>query len=188
VTCLGQRAMRGAMFVALVLALPACATPPLQLNARGTIQVAFTPGEDVAGLIVDTLRKARRQVLVQAYSFTHKDIAQALVDAKRRGVDVQVLADRRQMETIATSRVEWLLEHGVPVWIDAEHAAAHNKIILIDTGTPEATVITGSFNFSHAAQHRNAENVLILRGNPTLSEAYAANWRRHKIHSLPLRR
>jgi phosphatidylserine/phosphatidylglycerophosphate/cardiolipin synthase-like enzyme len=183
-----RRLMRGAILFALVLALPACATPPLQITARGTIQVAFTPGEDVIGLLVDAIGKARRQVLVQAYSFTQKDIAQALVDAKRRGVDVQMLADRRQMETLASSRVQWLMEQGVPVWIDAEHAAAHNKVILIDTGTPNAAIITGSFNFSHAAQHRNAENVLILRNNPTLSEAYAANWRRHKIHSLPLRK
>lgn len=160
----------------------------LQLNARGTIQLAFTPGDDAAGLVVEAIRKARRQVLVQAYSFTHKDIAQALVDAKRRGIDVQVVADRKQMETIATSRVEWLAEQGVPVWVDAEHAAAHSKVMLIDTGAADAAVVTGSFNFTHAAQYRNAENLLILRGNPNLAEAFAANWRRHKIHSLPLRK
>jgi phosphatidylserine/phosphatidylglycerophosphate/cardiolipin synthase-like enzyme len=54
----------------------------------------------------------------------------------------------------------------VPVWIDAEHAAAHNKVMVIDNGTADAAVITGSFNFTQAAQHRNAENLLILRGNP----------------------
>lgn len=161
---------------------------PLQMSARGSIQLAFTPGDDVAGLIVSTISKARRQVLVQTYSFTHKDIAQALVDAKRRGLDVQVVADRQQMETIATSRVEWLAEQGVPVWVDTEHAAAHNKVMIIDNGTPDVALITGSFNFTHAAQYRNAENLLVLRGNPTLAEAYAANWRRHKIHSIPLRR
>ncbi len=180
------------LFVLLLAATQIHAAPqtgaPLQLNARGTIQLAFTPGDDVAGLIVETIGKARRQVLVQTYSFTHKDIAQALVDAKRRGIDVQVVADRQQMESVATSRVVWLAEQGVPVWVDTEHAAAHNKIMLIDNGTADAVVITGSFNFTHAAQHRNAENLLILRGNPTLAEAYAANWRRHKIHSLPFRR
>ena len=82
----------------------------------------------------------------------------------------------------------WLAEQGVPVWIDADHAAAHNKVMVIDNGTPDAAVITGSFNFTHAGQHRNAENLLILRGNAILSEAYAANWRRHKIHALPLHR
>ncbi len=159
----------------------------LTLTARGTVQIAFTPGDDAAGLIVDAIRKARRQVLVQTYSFTHEAIGQALIDAKRRGIDVQVIADQRQIESIATSKIEWLVEQGVLVWVDADHAAAHNKVMVIDNGAAEALVITGSFNFTQAAQHRNAENLLILRGNPTLVEAYAANWRRHKIHSFPLR-
>ena len=181
--------MRRLCLVLLLLAAPlAQAEEALLLNARGTIQLAFTPGDDVAGLIVAAIGKARRQVLVQTYSFTHQDIAQALVNARRRGIDVQVIADQRQMETIATSRIDWLAEQGVPVWIDSEHAAAHNKVMVIDNGLPEAAVITGSFNFTQAAQHRNAENLLILRGNPNLTEAYAANWRRHKIHSLPFRR
>jgi phosphatidylserine/phosphatidylglycerophosphate/cardiolipin synthase-like enzyme len=44
-------------------------------------------------------------------------------------------------------------------------------------------VVTGSFNFTYAAQHRNAENVLILRANPPLCDAYFNNWRRHQLHS-----
>ncbi|MDD5389515.1 MAG: phospholipase D family protein [Gallionellaceae bacterium] len=168
-------------------AIPAHAGEPLQLTARGTAQVAFTPGDEAATLVVEALRKAKRQVLVQAYSFTHKDIGQALVDAKHRGLDVQVIADPLQDERGATSLVAWLAEQGVPVWLDGEHAAAHNKVMVIDNGTADAAVITGSFNFTHAAQYRNAENLLLLRGHPALAEAYAANWRRHRIHSLPYR-
>ncbi len=163
------------------------AAEPLSLSARGEIQLAFTPGDDAAGLVVTVIQQARRQILVQAYSFTHKAIAEALVAAKRRGVEVLVIADRQQAETLRTSLVAWLVIQGVPVWLDAEHAAAHDKVMVLDAGTPQATLITGSFNFTHAAQHRNAENLMLLRGNPPLAEAYAANWRRHRIHSLPLR-
>ena len=175
------------ILVALALVGPAIAGEPLQLSLRGSAQVAFTPGDDAANLIIDAIQKAKRQVLVQAYSFTHKDIAQALVDARHRRVDVQVIADPLQDERGRTSRVAWLAEAGVPVWLDGEHAAAHNKVMVIDSGTPEAVVITGSYNFTHAAQFRNSENLLLLRGNPALAEAYAANWRRHRIHSLPYR-
>lgn len=171
----------------LTLGLAGRAEEPLALSARGSTQVAFTPGDDAGALVVDAVRKARKQVLVQAYGFTHKAIAQALVDARRRGVDVQLVADRQQAESLATSLVAWLAEQGVPVWIDADHAAAHNKVMIIDNGTADVALITGSYNFTHAAQHRNAENLLLLRGHPALAEAYAANWRRHKIHSLPLR-
>ncbi len=171
----------------LFLSPLAHAGEPLQLSARGSVQVAFTPGDDAASMAIEAIRKARRQILVQAYSFTHRDIAQALVDAKRHGIDVEILADPLQDEHGTTSLVGWLAEQGVPVWLDGEHAAAHNKVMVIDSATPNATVLTGSFNWTHAAQSRNAENLLLLRGQPALAEAYAANWRRHRIHSLAYR-
>jgi hypothetical protein len=66
-----------------LLLLPRCwrgrywPAPPLELACpRGTAQVAFTPGDDAGALVVEAIRKARKQVLVQTYSFTHKDIAQ----------------------------------------------------------------------------------------------------------------
>ncbi|MEW5891563.1 MAG: phospholipase D family protein [Pseudomonadota bacterium] len=176
------------LLAAACLGLPALAGEPLSLSAQGQIQVAFTPGDDAGALIVGAIRQARRQILVQAFSFTHEAIAEALIAARRRGVDVQVLADPEQAETVKTSRIDQLVAGGVPVYLDGQHAAAHNKVMVIDAGQATATVITGSFNFTHAAQYRNAENVLLLRGNPLLAEAYAANWRRHRTHSLPYRK
>lgn len=56
----------------------------------------------------------------------------------------------------------------------------HNKVIVIDAKSAHATVITGSYNFTWTAQHRNAENILIARSNPVLAARYAANWERHR--------
>ncbi|MCP5279147.1 MAG: phospholipase D family protein [Thiobacillus sp.] len=164
------------------------ATEPLALVARGDIQVAFTPGDDAGALVVNAINRAKREILVQAYGFTHKDIAAALVAAKKRGVEVSLVADRQQAEKLETSLVDWLARQGVPVWIDGDHSAAHNKVMVLDAGTPQPVLITGSFNFTHAAQYRNAENLLVLRDNPLLAQAYAANWRRHRAHSLKLSR
>ena len=69
----------------------------------------------------------------------------------------------------------------MPVYIDDQHAIAHNKVMIIDGGT----VITGSFNFSKAAEQSNAENLLILRGNPPLAALYAQNFRFHLGHATP---
>lgn len=66
-------------------------------TATGTVQVAFTPGDPVDEILIGVIGQARQQVLVQAFSFTHKRIARALVDAHRRGVRVEVLADDRQL-------------------------------------------------------------------------------------------
>ncbi len=178
------------LMVAVVLAglsLPARAEPPLQFTLQGSVQVAFAPGDDTGALITETLRKAKSQILVQAYSFTHQAIADALVTAQASGIDVRVIADPEQHGRIATSLLGHLADHGVRVWLDGEHAAAHDKVMIIDPDTPDATLITGSFNFSHAAQYRNAENLLVLRGTPLLVQAYAANWRRHRSHALPMR-
>jgi len=44
------------------------------------------------------------------------------------------------------------------------------------------TVITGSFNFTKAAEESNAENLLVIR-DKKLAEKYTKNWREHEAHS-----
>jgi phosphatidylserine/phosphatidylglycerophosphate/cardiolipin synthase-like enzyme len=61
-------------------------------------------------------------------------------------------------------------------------AASHNKVIVIDDGT----VITGSYNFTHAAQSKNAENVVVLTGNHALAARFTANFERHRRESSRL--
>jgi phosphatidylserine/phosphatidylglycerophosphate/cardiolipin synthase-like enzyme len=124
---------------------------------------------------------------VQAFSFTHAGIAQALARAHRRGVDVVVLADPEQIELIGHNVVGTIAAAGVPVFVDPAHAAAHDKVIVVDADATDPAVVTGSFNFTFAAQHRNAENLLVLRGNRALAQAYLENWNRHRAHSAPLR-
>lgn len=183
-----RRGLAGGLLAAgLLLDASTPAAEPMTLDARGSLQVAFTPGDDAGALVIEAIARARRQILVQAYSLTHRAIADALLAAWRRGVDVQVIADMTQAQVLATSRVQEIAMRGVPVWLDGEHAAAHNKVMVIDPELDTATVITGSFNFTHAAQHRNAENLLVLRGQSRLAQAYAANWRRHRAHALKLR-
>jgi phosphatidylserine/phosphatidylglycerophosphate/cardiolipin synthase-like enzyme len=153
---------------------------PVRLAAEDA-RVCFTPGDECTDMVVDAIDRARRDVQVQAYSFTSPDIAQALARARRRGVEVAVIVDRSQAGNRSEGRaVDTLLEAGVAVLVDRAHAIAHNKVMVIDG----ATVVTGSFNFTRAAQERNAENLLLLRDRD-LAGRYAANWLRHAQHSLP---
>jgi phosphatidylserine/phosphatidylglycerophosphate/cardiolipin synthase-like enzyme len=126
---------------------------------------------------VYALGDAKRTVLVQAYSFTSAPIAKALLDAHKRGVQVQVVLDKSQ-RTQKYSSADFLANQGVPTMIDANHAISHNKVIIIDS----ETVITGSFNFTKAAQTQNAENLLIIR-DPALAAQYTTNWEAHRQHS-----
>ena len=157
------------------------------LPATGTVQVAFPPEEDANGLIVKALREASKTVRVLAYSFTSNEISFALVEAKRRGIDVQVIADAEQIRRLEHNKIGLMYQAGVRVWLDEQHQSAHNKVILIDAESANPTIVTGSMNFTYSGQFKNAENVLILRGNKPLADAYNANWQRHHNHATPYR-
>ena len=173
--------------VAILLAQWATAAPyPAPQTAAGTTQIAFTPGDAADKLIVAAIQQARQQILVQAYSFTHLGIADALIKAHQRGISVTIIADQRQDEHTPTSLIRTLARAGISILMDTEHSSAHNKVMIIDADTAHPAVITGSYNFTHAAQYMNAENVLILRNNPTLTRAYRDNWQHHYTHASPL--
>ncbi len=159
------------------------APPPFA--AQGTVQLAFTPWDNAEAMIAAAIREARQQILVQAFSFTSRVLARALIAAKRRGVEVQVMADREQIFSGEASRIPDLIRAGIPVTLEVRYQSAHNKVMVMDAGTADAAVITGSYNWTYAAQNKNAENVLILRHNPDVASAYAANWRRHHADALP---
>lgn len=154
-------AIRATVALWLCLAVQAEAAEPV---------VCFTPGEDCTASIVSVLTDAKRVVLVQAYSFTSAPIARALVEAHERGIDVRVILDKSQVSE-RYSIAKFLMNAGIPVWIDDKVAIAHNKVMIID----EETVITGSFNFTRSAQERNAENLLIIRDRD-LAAKYLRNW------------
>jgi phosphatidylserine/phosphatidylglycerophosphate/cardiolipin synthase-like enzyme len=162
----------GLLLALLLLAQPARGFEASDIvSGTGTIEYAFTPGDDAAGLIVRAIDGARLQILVQAFSLTHAQIAGALIRAERRGVDVKVIADAEQIELIDHNVIPQLAEAGIPVFTDAEHTAARNKVIVIDARANAAVLITGSFNFTHAARFRNAENLLVFHGNHELTRS-----------------
>ena len=177
-------AVAAAMLAIAVLAL---ADAPARRNypATGTVEIAFTPGDAVDNLIIATIGRAQTEILVHAYTFTHRRIAQALIDARHRGVTVAVIADREQARSVPQNVLAQLAAGGVEVWLDGNFVAAHNKVIVIDAGSARATTITGSYNFTLAAQRSNAENVVVLRDNEPVASAYRDNWRRLRARATP---
>lgn len=169
----------------LIFGTPTAAqdTPPL-LVAQGSLQAAFAPWDDLEALVCEAITGAHKQVLMQAYLLTSKRVVSALVDAHRRGTDVRVLLDAEQLTRVTPSMALVLNAAGIPIWLETKYQNAHNKIIVIDAGRPDAIVVTGSFNFTWTAQHKNAENMLIARNNPTLAARYALNWERHRQDAI----
>ncbi len=146
------------------------------------VQVYFSPRGGATGAVVNALDHATNSVLVQAYSFTSAPIAKALVDAHRRGVKVRVILDDSQ-RTEKYSEADFLRNNGIATLIDARHGIAHNKVMVID----DYVVITGSFNFTKAAEEHNAENLLVIN-DPVLARQYIGNWQVHEEHAEPYER
>jgi phosphatidylserine/phosphatidylglycerophosphate/cardiolipin synthase-like enzyme len=160
----------------LLVSLPLQAADP----SFPTITSYFSPNGGCTEAIVGALNGAKSTILVQAYSFTSAPIAKALVDAHKRGVDVQVILDKSQ-RTERYSSATFIANEGIPTYIDAAHKIAHNKIMIIDG----KTLITGSFNFTKSAEEGNAENLLVISNAPELAQRYTANWKEHLDHSQP---
>lgn len=164
----------------LLLALCLTALPLHAQQGPEDLHPFFSPKGGCTRAVVNELNGAMRQVLVQAYSFTSAPIARALVDAKRRGVDVQVILDKSQRGERYSSAT-FLSNEGVPTYIDPVHKIAHNKVMVIDG----QTVITGSFNFTKSAEEGNAENLLVINNAPEVAQRYVQNWKDHLGHSEP---
>jgi len=143
-----------------------------------SVAVFFSPKGGCTEAVVAEIKRARREILVLAYSFTSRPIAEALVEAKKRGVHVDIILDRSQ-EKEAYSELPVIEQHGLFPHIDAHHAIAHNKVMIID----KRTLITGSFNFTHQAEVENGENLLVIKGHGELLTQYRQNFTVHKAHS-----
>jgi phosphatidylserine/phosphatidylglycerophosphate/cardiolipin synthase-like enzyme len=140
-------------------------------------QVCFSPHGGCTEAIVNQIDNAKSEILIQAYSFTSAPIAKALVNAHKRGIHVEIILDKSN-KSQKYSAGDFTAHMGVTTYIDSQHAIAHNKIIIID----REIVITGSFNFTKAAEEKNAENLLLLKSKE-LAEIYIKNWNKHKDHS-----
>jgi phosphatidylserine/phosphatidylglycerophosphate/cardiolipin synthase-like enzyme len=167
------------VLVTIAHAQRATAPPTLTPAAvEDGIAVFFSPKGGCADAVVQAIDSAKRTLNAQAYSFTSKEIASAIGRAHERGVKVRAVLDDSN-KTGKYSGATYLANKGVPVWIDAKHAIAHNKAMIID----EANVITGSFNFTEAAEKSNAENPVIITGRPKVAGAYAHNFQEHLEHA-----
>jgi phosphatidylserine/phosphatidylglycerophosphate/cardiolipin synthase-like enzyme len=144
-----------------------------------SVESYFSPKGGCADAVVRQINTARREILMQAYSFTCPEIAIALIAARKRGVGVTILLDHSN-EAETYSELKDLEQHDLKPLIDANHAIAHNKIMIIDS----RTLITGSFNFTRQADHENAENLLVFHHHPELIDRYRKNFLAHKDHCL----
>ena len=152
---------------------PAPTTRPVACPASCvpiSVETYFSPRDTISPIIVKAIDDAEHSLHIAAFTFSHPDIAAAIVRAHERGVSVLFVMDYTQSR-LDTCRALELINSGIEVRTRHRRGFQHNKYIVIDS----ATVITGSYNFAPSADNRNTENMLIIRNAPDVVAEFIAD-------------
>lgn len=160
--------------------LPGVLPDSQPIPLTGQVEIGFSPEGGAEALVIRAIGSAQQEILVAAYSFTSKPIAQALLTAHKRGVRIRAVLDKSQRSE-RYSAATFLANQGISVRIDEKHAIQHNKYLVIDGHSVEL----GSFNYSRSAAERNAENVMVIWNQPEIARRYQADWERLWDKAVP---
>lgn len=162
---------------ALVTFAPTALAVSPAAPAASRLEVGFSPDGSAEKLVLDAIESARESVRLAVYSFTAPPVVRALIDARRRGVDVAVLVDhrhnvQRDNSSKARAALNLLVNAGIPARTVAAFSIQHSKYAVIDG----LHVQTGSYNYSASAARSNSENVLVVWNHAGLARTYLDNW------------
>ena len=135
--------------------------------------VYFSPHGGCEGQVVHWIDRANETLHVLIYSFTNDAIGDAVVRAHQRGVEIKVVFEESQVSTY--SEYGKLQAIGVLVRNDTNPGLMHHKTAVIDG----YVILSGSFNWSAAAEERNNENMMILRSEDlarVFEDAFQTIW------------
>ncbi|TAK19177.1 MAG: DUF1669 domain-containing protein [Myxococcaceae bacterium] len=136
------------------------------------VHVAFSPGEDCLDAIRDEFARARRKVDVCVFTITDDRIRAAMLDARRRGVEIRVISDNDKAMDEG-SDIEPLRRAGIEVRVDQTEAHMHHKFALYD----DARLLSGSYNWTRSAANYNQEN-LIVTSDRAIVERFGSEFER----------
>ncbi len=115
----------------------------------------FAPTDDVMDKLVSYVHNADQSVHFMIFTFTSRDLSDELIARWKTGLDIQgVIESRGASQGVLAS----LYCAGLPVRTDGNPYTMHHKVLIIDS----KIVVTGSFNFTRAADTINDDNVLII--------------------------
>lgn len=149
-----------------------------------TIEVLFSPeqGQEILKTLEDAIRNAEERIYILIFSFTLDEIAEALIEKHREGLDVKIIMDKTQAGS-QWAVTKKLKKAGIPLLVKAgtKGGYMHIKTLIADNA-----VLTGSYNYSKNATNRNDENFFIIKDQDVL-EAHLAKFNRlWDLESLPI--
>lgn len=170
--------LKAALF-SLIISLP---LPSLADNASA--QVGFSPEGSAQELVLNVIGSAKSTIRMIGYNFTARDIAQALVSAQKRGVDVKVVLDYKENQNrYSQAAMNILVNAHIDVRTSSYYKIQHDKTIIVDGRHVE----TGSFNYTSSAEKYNSENAIVMWNAPTLAKEYLQHWQSRWDKGTPYR-
>ncbi|MFN0065523.1 MAG: phospholipase D-like domain-containing protein [Chlamydiales bacterium] len=108
--------------------------------------------------LLELIAEAKYSILVGMFTFTHPQLVEALIEARKRGVHVEVVMDKGSSKGISKNAGQTLHTAGVEVRINQGSEMFHHKFALID----QKILINGSANWTRSAFSRNSDCFLVL--------------------------
>lgn len=183
--CVRIRRIGGGLMLWVLLLNVTPVVPAAQaVEAVPQVQVGFSPEGSAEALVLSVIQAAQQQIRMMGYSFTSPKVVKALVAAKHRGVDVQIVLDEHGNDNKASrAAMNLIVNAGIPLRTNATYKIQHDKVIISDG----QNVQTGSFNYSAAAARSNSENALVLWGFPAVAKVYLGHWQSRWEQGQPYR-
>ncbi len=137
-------------------------------HALALCQAFFTPQDNLTSLFINLIDAEQKSIHGAIYMFTDKKIAQALINAQKRGVEVQIIIDQISMSSCGKGK--FLQENGVPIYVHRTEdfnpytmALMHHKFFIFGCNQDDKALLwTGSWNCTLRASKHNDENVILL--------------------------
>ena len=144
---------------------------PALVTDQGSVY--FSPDDNLEKRLVHLIEEENKSIYVAIYCLTHREIGEALIKAKKRGVDVQVIVDKYSLKM--KSPLAKMVDSGISVSVwdskgpgnkNNTRALMHNKFCVLG----DEIVWTGSFNFTYQADRVHQENVIVLKNSEMATE------------------
>jgi cardiolipin synthase A/B len=108
--------------------------------------------------IISLIDSAKSSIQLAMFTFTHPLLAESLINAKNRGVNVKVAIDYQTKGGASKKVIEKLNDEKITILFNRDIKLCHHKYLLIDN----KTLICGSANWTKAAFKNNSDCFLIL--------------------------
>lgn len=152
---------------------------PVGSGWSATVEVYYGPDDAPLDRLATLYRHATRYLYVAVYGLTSPRAVEAMIAAKRRGVDVRLITDAQRTEDVKQrTALQTLHLAGIPVLVNQHDGLMHLKQVVID----DEVNASGSMNHTTSGNHYNDERLDVITDRAITVKArekFLAMWNDH---------